>query len=170
MSPHQSHFIQNSQMILRTKSEKNPHPSWGQPRPHSPAQLHMTSLQRNDRYPRWTPAVLLYSYTAGLGFPVCLCVCVCWGARCSLCPTVSKDLMRDLTVAPGSESASPLASVGVVGIMEMPHQWRLLSESDTLTSSPWDLTDTMTGLLCRDIYNTYNLGRGDSDAHLWTED
>lgn len=54
---------------------------------------------------------------------VCVCVCArCRGARCSLWPTVSKDLMRDLTVAPGSASASPAESVGAVGIMEMPHQ------------------------------------------------
>lgn len=30
--------------------------------------------------------------------------------------------MRDLTVAPASASASPPASMGAVGIMEMPHQ------------------------------------------------
>lgn len=142
MPPHQLEIYQITssvfQMIVHKKTEK------GQPRPHIPTQLHMTSLQRNDRYLEISAAVL-YSYPAVLGFLVCVCMCgcVCWGARCSLCPTVSKDLMRDLTVAPGSESASPLASVGVVGIMEMPHQWRLLSESDTLTSSPWNLTETM---------------------------
>lgn len=55
-----------------------------------------------------------------------------------LCPTVSKDLMRDLTVAPGSELASPVTSVDVAGITV---QRRLESESDTLTSSLLDLTD-----------------------------
>lgn len=41
--------------------------------------------------------------------------------------------MRVLTVAAGSGSTSPLASGGKAGIM--------LHQSDTLTSSPWDLTD-----------------------------
>ena len=97
-----------------------------------------------------TSCSLLLNCCSGTPRKECvLSVCVRWGARCSLCPTVSKDLMRDLTVAPGSDSASPLASEGVVGIMEMPHQWRLLSESDTLPSSPWDLTDKRNWLLCR---------------------
>lgn len=43
--------------------------------------------------------------------------------------------MRDLTVAAGSGATSPLASGGKAGIM--------LHQSDTLTSSPWDLTDTV---------------------------
>ena len=51
---------------------------------------------------------------------------------CLLCTAVSKDLMRDLTVAPGSEgeeAALPLVLMGeevdwvwVVWVMEMPHQ------------------------------------------------
>lgn len=43
--------------------------------------------------------------------------------------------MRDLTVAAGSGSASPPASVGEAGIM--------LHQSASLTSSPWHLTDTV---------------------------
>lgn len=59
----------------------------------------------------------------------------CRGAQHSLCSTVSKDSMRDLTVAAGSGSASPLASLGEAGIMQ---HW-----SDAGPSSPWDLTDTV---------------------------
>lgn len=59
----------------------------------------------------------------------------CRGAQHSLRPTVSKDSMRDLTVAAGSGSASPLASLGEAGIMQ---HW-----SDAGPSSPWDLTDTV---------------------------
>lgn len=55
--------------------------------------------------------------------------------RCSLCPTVSKDLMRDLEVAAGSGSTSSMAFVDKAGLM--------LHQSDGLTSSPCDLTDTV---------------------------
>lgn len=51
--------------------------------------------------------------------------------------------MRDLTVAPGFELASVPASRDVVEFTEMPHQTGLFSDSDTLTSSPCDLVDTM---------------------------
>lgn len=57
-----------------------------------------------------------------------------WGAHNSLCPTVSKDSMRDLTVAAGSGPASLLASVGEAGTM--------LHQLDTRASPPWDLTNT----------------------------
>lgn len=110
-------------------------------------------VQRNDIF-IWRPAVVS-SCTAVLGFTVCVCVC-CRGALCSLCPTVSKDWMRDLTVAPGSGSASPLASPGKVGVV--PHQWRLPSESDTLTSPPWGLTDTINRVA---VYGHIQCGRGE---------
>lgn len=123
--------------ILLTWTDRPSHLSWSTQATKSYTTAHSFSAEK------WQISTLeIWSAVPlQLRFP-CVCVCVCWD-RCLLCPTVSKDLMRDLTVAPGSESASPLASTGVVGIMEMPHQWRLLSESDTLTSSPWDLTDTM---------------------------
>lgn len=53
-------------------------------------------------------------------------------ALCSLCTAVSKDLMRDLTVAPGSEGEEAalllvlmdkeVVGVWVVWVIEMPHQ------------------------------------------------
>lgn len=117
----------------------HPQPGWGQLRPDRPRLPAHVTEKRNIHGPLSSCSALWLHCV--MGFPwKCVFVLRC---SCSLCPTVSKDLMRDLTVAPGSALASPLASAGVVGIMEMPHQWRLLSESEALTSSPWDLADTM---------------------------
>lgn len=61
--------------------------------------------------------------------------------------------MRDLEIAPGSGSTSSLASVDKAGLM--------LHQSDGLTSSPCDLTDTVNKVV---VYRYNTVMRGEQSG------
>lgn len=61
--------------------------------------------------------------------------------------------MRDLEVAAGSGSTSSLASVDKAGLM--------LHQSNGLTSSPWDLTDTANKVV---VYRYNTVMRGEQSG------